>query len=175
MRLKNCPAITSISLMLFIFTGCNSKTANQEEDKKQIAIMLDSFNIAAAKADFDNYFKNFTEDAIFIGTDATEHWNKKDFMAYAKPHFDKGRAWSFTSIDRHIFFDKTGNTAWFDELLDTQMKICRGSGVVLREGNHWKISQYVLSMTIPNSKSDTIVKIKSSEEDSIISSLKNKR
>jgi hypothetical protein len=39
--------------------------------------------------------------------------------------------------------------AWFDEL-STQMKICRGSGVLVKIGNDWKIKHYVLSMTVPN-------------------------
>jgi hypothetical protein len=47
----------------------------------------------------------------------------------------------------------TGKTAWFDELLNTQMKICRGSGVLVKIGQEWKIKQYVLSMTIPNDNS----------------------
>jgi hypothetical protein len=34
--------------------------------------------------------------------------------------------------------------------LSTQMKICRGSGVLVKIGNDWKIKHYVLSMTVPN-------------------------
>jgi hypothetical protein len=30
------------------------------------------------------------------------------------------KAWSFTALERHIYFDKTGKTAWFDELLNTK-------------------------------------------------------
>ena len=42
------------------------------------------------------------------------------------------------------------------------MKICRGSGVLVDEGNgKWKIKHYVLSMTIPNDNTDEVVKIKS--------------
>ena len=49
--------------------------------------------------------------------------------------------------------------AWFDELLDTHMKICRGSGVLVDQGNgQWKIKHYVLSMTVPNENVDEIVK-----------------
>ena len=140
-------------------------------DRKQIITMLDSFNIAAAKADFNNYFKYFAEDGIFIGTDATENWTKKDFMVWAKPYFDKGNTWNFKSLERHVYFDKTGNIAWFDELLNTQMKICRGSGVLTKHGKEWKIQQYVLSMTIPNSQTDTVIKIKTPIEDELIKNL----
>ena len=143
-------------------------------NKKQIAAMLDSFNVAAARADYNGYFNYFTEDAIFIGTDATENWDKKAFMTWAKKYFDKKTTWNFTSIQRKIYFGKHEDIAWFDELLSTQMKICRGSGVVVKQNNEWKVQQYVLSMTIPNNLSDGIVKMKAPAEDSIISKLAGK-
>ncbi|MEO8771037.1 MAG: nuclear transport factor 2 family protein [Ferruginibacter sp.] len=145
-----------------------SPKLNTANDQKQIAAMLDSFNRAAARADFNKYFSYYTEDAIFTGTDATERWNKQGLMAYAKPYFDKGHGWDFTSIERHIYFDKTGTLAWFDELLNTQMKICRGSGVVIKQGTVWKVQQYILSTTIPNEKMDSVIKMKAPVEDLII-------
>ena len=145
-----------------------------ENERKAINTLLDSFNDAAAKADFERYFGYFAKDAIFIGTDATENWSRKAFKVWAKPYFDKKKTWDFKSIQRHIFFDKTGNTAWFDELLNTQMKILRGSGVLTKQGNEWKIEQYVLSMTIPNENVDAVVKIKAPIEDGMIRKLNEK-
>lgn len=157
------------TLILILFCISTSfKTADIAEDTASINKTLDKWHDAAAKADFDSYFGFLTEDAIFIGTDATENWDKKAFMEFAKPYFEKGKAWNFKSLERHIFFDKTGELAWFDELLDTQMKICRGSGVLTKEAGQWKIKHYVLSMTIPNSLSDTIVNLKTLEEDELI-------
>ncbi len=143
-------------------------TPNQQ---KEIVAMLDSFNTAAAKADYNTYFNFYTDDAIFTGTDATERWNKKQFMVWAKPYFDKGKAWDFTALERNIYFDKTGDFAWFDELLNTQMKICRGSGVLVKQGNDWKVQQYILSTTVPNDVLDTVIKIKAPVEDEIIKKL----
>jgi len=154
--------------------GHPSPVVDTANEQKQIIAMLDSFNRAAAKADYKTYFDFYTEDAIFTGTDATERWEKPAFMAWAKPIFDKGKAWDFTAIDRHIYFDTTGRLAWFDELLNTQMKICRGSGVVVKQGNEWKIKQYILSTTIPNEQLDSIIKIKTRLEDSLINSLQKK-
>jgi hypothetical protein len=48
-----------------------------------------------------------TADDDFIG-DATETWNKMQFQAFAKPFFDRGKAWSFKAIERHIYVDKSG-------------------------------------------------------------------
>jgi len=54
------------------------------------------------------------------------------------------------------------------------MKICRGSGVVIKVGNDWKVQQYVLSTTIPNSQLDKVIIIKTPEEDSLINKLSAK-
>jgi SnoaL-like domain len=142
------------------------------QPESQIAITLDKWHKAATDAKFDAYFSMMTENAIFIGTDATENWNKKNFMVFAKPYFDKGKAWSFSALERHIYLSKDKKMAWFDELLNTKMKICRGSGVMIKIGNDWKIQQYVLSMTIPNENTNEIVKIKTTTEDFLIDKLK---
>ncbi len=161
-------------LLSVAFWSCNPEVNTIEKEKVQINLMLDQWNRAAAKADFEGYFKCFSEDGIFIGTDASEHWDKKSFMIWAKPHFDKGKTWNFTSLKRNIYFDQSRKIAWFDELLNTKMKICRGSGVLVKQENEWKIQQYVLSMTIPNSKTDSVVNLKSAIEDELIKSFTSK-
>lgn len=144
-------------------------SVNISKERKQISLMLDSFNLMAAQANYESYFNFFSADATFIGTDATEIWSKAKFMLWAKPHFNKKKAWNFKSIQRNIYFGQHSDIAWFDELLSTQMKICRGSGVVVKQNNEWRIQQYVLSMTIPNDKSDEVINIKAEIEDSLIS------
>lgn len=150
------------------------KSINTSEITLQVDSLLDNFHKTAADADFENYFNCFAENGVFMGTDATENWNKKDFMVWSKPFFDRGKAWNFSVLERNVFVADNGEVVWFDELLNTQMKICRGSGVAIQENGSWKIAQYVLSMTIPNSVSDQIIPIKELEEDSIISVLKGK-
>jgi hypothetical protein len=54
------------------------------------------------------------------------------------------------------------------------MKICRGSGVLVKIGKEWKIKHYVLSMTIPNDNVTEVVKIKASIEDTLLKNLQNK-
>lgn len=179
--MKHAPktALILMAMMALLYSACTSPQKNEPApdtavEKKQIMAMLDSFNAAAAKADFSTYFDFYTEDAIFTGTDATERWDKKAFMAWARPIFDKGRAWDFTALERNIYFDKTGSLAWFDELLNTQMKICRGSGVVVKEGDAWKVKQYILSTMVPNDKLDSVIGMKAQQEDSIIHKLTGK-
>ena len=163
-------------ILLFILFPLFTIISNAQNDPKvKINTTLDAWHKAAAEANYNNYFDALTDDAIFIGTDATENWNKAAFQAYAKPHFDKGKAWSFSCIERHIYFNSDKTLAWFDELLDTQMKICRGSGVLVLLNGKWKIKHYVLSMTIPNDTSDEVIKIKSPIEENLMSEIKNKK
>lgn len=169
--MKNAIVLVLCCLLFSGFTRSNQE-ANKEKEK--INWVLNSWHKAAAEAKFDVYFGMMDTDAIFIGTDANEIWNKTEFQAYAKPHFDKGKAWSFTVIERHVYLDKTGKIAWFDELLNTQMKICRGSGILVKIGTEWKIKQYVLSMTIPNDNVNEVVKIKTPLEDIVIKQLLEK-
>lgn len=168
-----------ITVLLLFFTfsvtlSAQNKGFYENVQKKNISKVLDDLNTFAATADYKNYFDLYAEESTFIGTDATEIWNKKEFMAWAKPFFDKGKAWNFTSLKRSITFSKDGTYAWFDEILDTQMKICRGSGVLEKIGGKWKIRQYVLSTTVPNEVIDELVKIKTPIEDALISELKKK-
>jgi len=160
----------SILLLLFVATFANAQTS----EKDKVSQTIDTWHKAAADVKFEEYFNLIAEDGIFIGTDATENWTKKDFKVWAKPFFDKGTTWNFTALERHIFFDKSGKIAWFDELLNTQMKICRGSGVLVKVGKEWKIQHYVLSMTIPNDEVDAVTKIKAPIEDVLIAKLQKK-
>jgi ketosteroid isomerase-like protein len=157
-----------LSLVALVLVSFNALHLKESDEKEEVNRTLDAWHKAAAEANFDQYFGMMDDDAIFIGTDPTENWNKKAFQAYAKPHFDKGKAWSFRAIERHVYFDSSGKLAWFDELLNTQMKICRGSGVLVKVGKEWKIKHYVLSMTIPNDNTNEVVKIIAPIEDALL-------
>ena len=171
--MKKIISIFLLSFLIFsIPVSAQKKGFYEGVQKKNVGLVLDNLNEYAAKADFKNYFALFADESTYIGTDATEVWDKKQFMDYAKPHFDKGQGWSFKSLKRNIYFSKDGNYAWFDEVLDTQMKICRGSGVLEKIGGKWKIKQYVLSATIPNEVIDVVTKIKTPIEDALIQKLK---
>ncbi len=157
--------ILLVSITIF---SCSSHQVSTTSEKEKINVMLNNWHKAAAEAKFDDYFNLLSDESIYIGTDATENWNKKEFQNFAKPYFDRGKAWNFKTIERNIYFSEDQKMIWFDELLDTQMKICRGSGIMILENNQWKIKHYVLSMTIPNDNVDEVVKVKSIIEDKIL-------
>ena len=160
------------SFYLFVLISSFCFAQNTANETIQINKLLDTWHKDAAVANFNNYFEALTDDSIFIGTDATENWNKTQFQAFAKPYFDKGKAWNFTALQRNIYFSTDRSMAWFDELLSTQMKICRGSGVLIKTETGWRIQHYVLSMTVPNDNTDAVVKIKAPIEDAYIATLK---
>jgi hypothetical protein len=126
---------------------------------QQVGAVLDDWHHAASAADESRYFGHFAPNGVFMGTDATERWTVAAFRVWAKPYFDKKKAWSFKPRDRHVDFSADGKTAWFDEMLDTpNLGLCRGSGVLVLLSGNWKIAQYNLSIPIPNAIADAIVK-----------------
>lgn len=119
-------------------------------EKAQVHEMLNSFHTAASKADFKGYFGHFTEDGVFLGTDPGERWTVEQFKGYTKPYFDKGRGWTYISVARNVTMPFK-NTAIFDETLENKSYgTCRGTGVAIKTKDGWKISQYSLSIPIPN-------------------------
>ncbi len=158
-------------LILALFFGSIFQAQSQKE---QINELLGEWHEAAAEADYDEYFNMMAEGSVFIGTDATENWNKQEFMEWSKPYFDSGKAWSFTTLERNIFLAEDENLAWFDELLDTQMGICRGSGVVVKVDGEWKIKHYVLSIAIPNENVDEVTSLKAAFDKTLISEIRSR-
>lgn len=156
-------------LVLSLFFG--SLTYGQSA-KENINELLNEWHFAAAEADYEDYFSLMANESVFIGTDPTENWNKQEFMKWSKPYFDRGKAWIFLTLERNIFLGEDKELAWFDELLDTQMGICRGSGVVVKENGEWKIKHYVLSIAIPNENVAAVTSLKTEFDKKLISELK---
>ena len=141
------------SLLTMLFSGASQnslETLNQS---------IDNWHKAAADADSDIFFSFMDSSCVYIGTDASERWLKKEFVQFARPYFDRGKAWDFRTYDRIVHFSEDGQTAWFDELLDTWMGICRGSGVVEYKNGKWKLQHYHLSVTVPNEKIQEFIKL----------------
>ena len=146
-----------IVLHSFLFTESrlglpdpDRRELNTNDTTKQVNEFLDSWHVAAAKADSSGFFGAMGDSSIYIGTDASERWTKNEFMRFAMPYFRKGKAWDFKPYDRDLHFSSDGKLVWFSELLNTWMGVCRGSGVLRRNGNEWEIEQYHLSVTVPN-------------------------
>ena len=120
-------------------------------ERARIEEVLDDLHHAAAVADGELYWSLYTEDAVFIGTDASERWTLPEFRAYAERYFERDSAWVYSPTERHVHLSPTGEAAWFYEKLDSKSYgVARGSGALVRDGSGWRISHYVLSFPIPN-------------------------
>lgn len=124
---------------------------NNVAERDAIAAVLDDFHKAASQADGERYFAHFAEDAVFLGTDAKERWTVQQFRKFATPYFDKGQGWTYLPVRRYITIHQHGEVAWFDELLDSvKFGQVRGSGVLIKTQDVWKVSLYDLHFPIPN-------------------------
>ncbi len=140
-------------LPAMLLGGC----ASTRGEAGEVHAFLDSWHNAASRADKEAYFGRIASDGIFLGTDDTERWTLTEFRQDYEGYFDSGRGWTFVPHDRKVNIERPG-LAWFDELLDSEhLGVCRGSGVVRREGGQWVIVQYNLSVPIPNEMVDTLV------------------
>ncbi|MCH4822677.1 nuclear transport factor 2 family protein [Gramella lutea] len=174
--MKKLILLTAILIGSCSIYNLQAQVKNSEKNikavKKQVNKTIGKWHKAAARADFDDYFQLMTKDAVFIGTDATENWSLPEFKKFSKPYFDSGKAWSFSTLERNTYIHENLGVAWFDELLDTHMGICRGSGVLMKEDGKWKIDHYVLSITIPNDNVDEITEIKKQFDEDLIQEIK---
>lgn len=165
-----------IVLLIVIMSSClRESNINQKtniETIKNVDLFLNDWHKAASEANFENYFTKMDSISVFIGTDASENWTKKEFMLFSKPYFDQGKAWDFKTLERNIYTNNSLNFIWFDELLDTWMGVCRGSGVIELNNSRLTIKQYVLSLTIPNDTVDEIIKMKRKKDSMMIHKLR---
>lgn len=139
-----------IILAFSLLSACAGTACVAQAQHPDIQNFIDTWHKAAATANGDVFFGSIAEDGIYIGTDKTERWTKQQFIAFAKPYFDKGSAWDFKPYDRDLHVTSDGKSAWFSELLTTWMGVCRGSGILVKEKGRWQLKQYHLSVTVPN-------------------------
>jgi ketosteroid isomerase-like protein len=129
--------------------GCQ---AAAPDEAAAIHALLDDWHRAAARADADAFFGAMTADGIYLGTDASERWLRDELRSWAKAAFERESAWAFSPAQRQLYFAPNGQAAWFEELLDTWMGPCRGSGVLAKTPDGWRIQHYNLAALVPNDK-----------------------
>jgi len=146
--------IILITVILFLAFSCKTEKSFPDKQKliSELNTFMDNWHHSAAVADEDIFFGSLDSNAVYLGTDATERWEKHIFMDWGMKYFQRDTAWAFLPFNRNWDFTEDMKYGWFDELLETHMGICRGSGVVVFTPNGWKIKQYNLAVTVPNEK-----------------------
>jgi hypothetical protein len=161
-----------IYLLLFILiasgSSCQRKPSVGERDT--VDQFINTWHRDVAELREEDYFDKMSDGFVFVGTDPSEVWNKEEFRKFSHPYFVKGKTWDFRPISRNIYFSEKAKFAWFDELLDTWMGLCRGSGVLVYEENSWRLQHYVLSVTVPNEDMEAVLQIKKLRDSLYVSS-----
>lgn len=132
----------------------------------EAARVLDDWHRAASVGDERRFLDHFALDAVFMGPDPDERWDLATFSSYVRDAFAQQQNWSNQSVDRHMLFGPSMDVAWFDEKLDSGgFTGVRGTGVLRREDDTWKIVHYSMTYTIPNSIAREVVRTVKSVSD----------
>jgi len=84
---------------------------------------------------------------------------RDEIRTWSEKYFARDTAWAFNPYDRQVYFSSDAKTAWFEELLETWMGPCRGSGVLSYTKDGWKLEHYNLAMLIDNEDVEEVLKI----------------
>lgn len=153
MKIENDWKISQITDSRYTKTiGDINQNDHEINNTKILNDLINNWHQNASTPNLEKFFAFMGDSCIYKGTDKTERWNKTEFYGFCKPYFDKGKAWDFKPLERHISFDDNLQTAWFDEKLDTWMGICKATGICQKVNGEWKLMHYDLSVTIDNEK-----------------------
>jgi hypothetical protein len=124
------------------------------ENEQEIVLnqLMDTWHLAAAKANEKVFFSMMSEDAVYIGTDKTERWLRDELREWSAEAFARESAWNFKAKERNWRINKENQFAICDELLETWMGPCRSTAVLGWNGKSWQIIHYQLSVTVDNAK-----------------------
>lgn len=131
------------SLMLFVLPTMAREPADD------INAVLNSWHKASGEIKYGPFLNIIAADGIVLGTDQDERWDKAHLETFSKQYFNPKYGWAYKYDRRHISFNADSTTAWFDELFSINTKSFRGTGVLTKIGQDWKIRQYSLSISTP--------------------------
>ncbi len=111
--------------------------------------VLDEWHAAAAVGDKAQYIKAFALDAAYLGPDANERSDLATYTTQVEAAFRQWGGWTFTPFNRYLAIGPQSQIAWFDEEIESgTYSRLRGTGVLRRDGNTWKIVHYSLTYTV---------------------------
>jgi ketosteroid isomerase-like protein len=140
--------------------------SESEAERGQVASALDAFHAAASRAEVTAYLRLAAPDIVFLGTDPGDRWQGAAFRDFVKSAFAGGQGWTYVPSDRSITVSPDGRTAWFDErLVNEWYGNCRGTGVLRRYDEGWRIEQYHLTIPVPDALAKEVVALIGSASD----------
>ncbi len=151
--------------VLFSFSSVFSQEGSSVKTDSLLIQQLDDLMVkwhkSATDSEWSSYSALLDDEFVFLGTDPTERWQGKEFSDFAEPYFKKGQGWDFTTNSRQWYLSPDNKIAWFEEDINTWMNNCRGTGVLLKNGNgEWKLVHYSLSVLIENDKIESFIQLR---------------
>jgi|SRR6056300_1100058 len=154
--LRRSAALAGLLAALVILAS--AKASPQAEAQAEAEAVLDSLHRYASEAALEPYLGLFTEDGVFLGTDRSERWPMAEFAPYVAARFATGTGWTYHPAERQLAFSEDGTLAWFDEVVvGTRMGPCRGTGVLRKTAEGWRIAHYSLTLLVPNDLAPGVV------------------
>lgn len=152
-----------LTAALLLLAAASAFAQNDAAFRQQVNAFVDRWHDDAANTR-PEYFDKIAPQGVYIGTDKTEVWTRDQFKAWAKPYWDKKKAWAFTAQKRNVYFSPDKKYVWFDEQLNTQMGTCQASGVLRNTGKGFLIEHYQLSLAVPNELLDSFTAMIAKQE-----------
>jgi len=152
-----------LAAAILLISAASAFAQNDAAFRQQVNAFVDRWHDDAANTR-PEYFDKIAPQGVYIGTDKTEVWTRDQFKAWAKPYWDKRKAWAFTAQKRNVYFSPDKKYVWFDEQLNTQMGTCQASGVLRNTGKGFLIEHYQLSLAVPNELLDSITAMIAKQE-----------
>jgi len=111
---------------------------------------LDALHKAGADANSEAFEALLAQDVVFLGVDGAARLEGPSARDFFSEHLMQGNAWAYRSIERETRLSTDGSVAWFDETLQhDQLGRGRGTGVLIRSSEGWKLAQYNLIVPLP--------------------------
>ena len=112
---------------------------------------LDALHKAGADANQAAFTALLAQDVVFLGMDGANRLEGPAVRDFVRENFAHGNAWTYRSSQRETRLSTDGTVAWFDESLEhDQLGRGRGTGVLIRNSEGWKVAQYNLTFPLPN-------------------------
>lgn len=129
-------------------------------DEQQVNAVLNDYHKAAEDGDAARYLGHMTPNSVFLGTDDWERWPYPEFAKYVEKGFANGSGWTYKPESRQVMFDQSKQIAWFDEItVSPKWGKFRGTGVLRKVNNTWKIESYALAFLVPNEAWEDVSKL----------------
>jgi hypothetical protein len=155
--MKKTPLLILVVVMLM--TSCQQKPATVAVDpeavKAELATFMDEFNAAYMALDINKITASCNDNAMFLGTDPSEFWNKQQitdlFLAQAG---DSTMKMEFKLDKREIMVAADGNSAiiveqYFVPLISTKVQV-RCIDKVVKVNDKWMFDLVSWNIVVKN-------------------------